>query len=272
MSTNNTTITNADAPFDEPDADFILRSSDNVDFRVYRMFLAYASPVFKDMFALPQVPQSDNSNETKDGLPVVQMTEKKKTVEMLLLRCYPMAAVDPPALEELEDVCALLEAAIKYNVERVEKRVRGGLVAPHFLETDPIRVFAIACRYSLLEEAKVAARATLSQPILSRPYGPELEFMTAGKFYRLLQYHGECVREVQNILTDSGWSDDQFSRCLHCNAWSRVKEKIVGAITDQVPGGEKLAVIVETAMKDVSMCKYCSTGKSLWHKSRQLEM
>ena len=47
------------------------------------MFLSYASPVFKDMFRLPQVPQGDNSNEMRDGLPVVQVTEEKTTLEML---------------------------------------------------------------------------------------------------------------------------------------------------------------------------------------------
>ena len=71
------------------------------------MFLSYASPIFRDMFALPQVPQGDNSNEMKDGLPIVQVTEEKETLERLLSMCYPMA-IDPPELGTLEKVHALL--------------------------------------------------------------------------------------------------------------------------------------------------------------------
>lgn len=39
-------------PFDNPNAEVILRSSDNVHFRVFKGNLALASPVFKDMFTL----------------------------------------------------------------------------------------------------------------------------------------------------------------------------------------------------------------------------
>ncbi|KAI6140206.1 hypothetical protein BKA82DRAFT_4517396 [Pisolithus tinctorius] len=39
-------------PFDDPNAEVILRSSDNLHFRVFKGNLALASPVFKDMFTL----------------------------------------------------------------------------------------------------------------------------------------------------------------------------------------------------------------------------
>ena len=40
--------------FDAPDADAILRSSDGKEFRVHRLILGLTSPIFKDMFGLPQ--------------------------------------------------------------------------------------------------------------------------------------------------------------------------------------------------------------------------
>ena len=42
------------APFDDDDADIIFRSSDADDFRLYRVILAKASPVFRTMLQLPQ--------------------------------------------------------------------------------------------------------------------------------------------------------------------------------------------------------------------------
>ncbi|KAF8273062.1 hypothetical protein EI94DRAFT_1564704 [Lactarius quietus] len=41
-------------PFDDADADIILRSSDQVDFHVYRVLLSKSSPFFKSIFSLPQ--------------------------------------------------------------------------------------------------------------------------------------------------------------------------------------------------------------------------
>src|ERR1700684_792202 len=84
-------ITNASSPFDSPDTDVILRSSDKVDFRVFKMFIAFASPIFKDIFALPQASKgkSVGEDEMKHHLPIIQMTESSRTIENLLKLCYP---------------------------------------------------------------------------------------------------------------------------------------------------------------------------------------
>ena len=80
--------------------DWRLRRYDNVDFRAFKLLLLISSSFFKDMFALPQVPEGNNSNETKD-LPIITVTEGNKTLERLLLLCYP---ADNPVLDVLEDV------------------------------------------------------------------------------------------------------------------------------------------------------------------------
>ena len=90
------------------------------------------------MFALPQASEADNRNEMKDSLPVIQLAEDKKTLDMLLSICYPMAVMDPRDPETLTEAHQLLDAAIKYNVERVEKRVCGWIFWPCFLDTDPM--------------------------------------------------------------------------------------------------------------------------------------
>ena len=49
VSATESTVTD---PFDDPNADVILRSRDNVDFRTFKLMLSLASEFFKDMFSL----------------------------------------------------------------------------------------------------------------------------------------------------------------------------------------------------------------------------
>jgi BTB/POZ domain len=139
-------ITNASSPFDSPDADVILRSSDKVDFRVFKMFIAFASPIFKDIFALPQASKgkSVGEDEMKHHLPIIQMTESSRTIENLLKLCYPTFTSKLPELNIMEDVIALWEAADKYEIEDVMKYARDALVAPPLIEQEAVRIFATA--------------------------------------------------------------------------------------------------------------------------------
>jgi hypothetical protein len=67
-------------PFDDLDADTILRSSDKVDFLVYKVILSKTSPVFKSMFSLPQ-PGTDTK---QDSHPVIDVAENSKVLAALL--------------------------------------------------------------------------------------------------------------------------------------------------------------------------------------------
>ena len=69
-----TTTQLASAPFDDPAGDIVLRSNDKqaIDFRTHKLFLIYASPVFKDMLSFPQAGCEASENAS---LPVVVMHE-----------------------------------------------------------------------------------------------------------------------------------------------------------------------------------------------------
>jgi hypothetical protein len=276
MSTNNTSssnqppaITDANAPFDDPDTDAILRSSDNVDFRVFRQFLSYASPVFRAMFALPQASQGDNSNETKDGLPIIHVSEESKTLGRLLLMCYPDD--ESPPIETLEDVHALLDAAVKYNMERVEKKVRKRLVAQCFLGTDAVRVFAIACRFHLREEAKAAARSTVGQSIIGKPLAKELDLVTGRQMCELLHYHEKCIEAIKDMPVDSLDS----SRCFTCRnrgidgettiygggVLESYMQRVAGAMSDQTWNEAKEKTLLQAALMEVANCSKCYTRR-----------
>ncbi|KAH9942491.1 uncharacterized protein BXZ73DRAFT_97901 [Epithele typhae] len=137
----------ADAPFDQPSADIVLRSADHVDFRAHRVILAQASPFFADMFSLPQTSPPDAS-----ALPVVDMSEDSKTLRRLLLLCYP---VDKQELDSVADIAPVLAAARKFDMEWPIRLLARDLDAS--LSRSPLHAWACACRSGLEDVARRAA-------------------------------------------------------------------------------------------------------------------
>ncbi|KAG6330410.1 hypothetical protein ID866_8679, partial [Astraeus odoratus] len=104
MSDSPAPPSSASPPFGHPKADAILRSSDNVDFRVFQLFLSLASPFFETLFDLPQPSEETSADtETIDGLPVIPMSEDSKTLDALLRFCYPCTLAEDPALHDFRD-------------------------------------------------------------------------------------------------------------------------------------------------------------------------
>ena len=191
----------ADAPFNRSSADVILRTVDNVDFRFYKLLLSLASPFFANMFALPQpAPLDSAADETKYGLPIIPVSEKSAIVRKLLSFCSPIYDTDVPALENLDIVMSVLDAADKYDMKRVGKFIVSLITAPHFLEKEPMRVFAIACRYRAQEETAVAARYMLRFAVWEPTYVAELDFISGSDYQRLVKYHARCGRAMSHLV------------------------------------------------------------------------
>jgi hypothetical protein len=107
-------------PFDNPDkADLIIRSSDGIDFYVYKFLLALVSPVFEDMFHIA-IPQTRNPDE---DLPYIDVTESSTTLRDLLSFIDPRlgeAAISfwQDGVRRTYDVAC---AADKYQMDRIQK-------------------------------------------------------------------------------------------------------------------------------------------------------
>ncbi|KAH7922620.1 hypothetical protein BV22DRAFT_1173104, partial [Leucogyrophana mollusca] len=177
-------------PFDHSKADIILRSSDNVDFRVFELFLSLASSgsFFETMFELPQ-PASQN--DTKAGLPLISVSEDNQTLDTSLRFCYPSTLADDPCLDEVDAAVSVLNAARKYQVDRIERKVGQSLYNPKILATDSLRRFAIARHSRLEDETMLAAKYTLHEPLIP-PHFSGVELITASDLLSLLQYHQKC--------------------------------------------------------------------------------
>lgn len=206
----------ASSPFDHAKADIILRSSDGVDFRVFKLFLSLASPFFETMFALPQ-PAVETNDNTKDGLPVIPMQEDSKTLDTFLRFCYPSTLAEDPSLENLKDSKAILGAARKYSLDLIERKVCQALANPKVLEVEPLRCFAIARNARLQHETITAARYTLRQPLIPAWFA-EIELITASDLLALLTYHKKCSIAVAPLLLNFDWVTSHYG-ILNRNHW-----------------------------------------------------
>ncbi|KLO14555.1 hypothetical protein SCHPADRAFT_309748 [Schizopora paradoxa] len=190
--------------FQTAQGDVTLRSVDNVDFRVYKCILAEASPFFKDLFTLPQPPSQEMDT------PVIDVSEDAEVLNVMLGLIYPGT---DPKLETLDSISQALAVAMKYEAVRAIETLRRLLVSPPLLEAEPLRIYAIACRFDLEEEARIASRHTLRLNILDSDLSDDLKYITAYSYHRLLNLHR---RRAQAALKELKLEDDV--KCMQCSA------------------------------------------------------
>lgn len=211
MSTENSTPDashlTAKAPFDDHDADTLLRSSDNVHFYVHSTMLSFASPVFRDLFDLPQAPTSPtNTNGSMKRF--VEMTEDYHSLNLFLRWCDARACL--PREMSIPDIAIVIRLTDKFQMEGVASRI-----GPHlyrFIDSEPLSVYAMAmCHASLTADASKAnwgntmaqhaAKQLLSLPMPFEP--PAHEFfrnISAVSLEPLYDYHRKCGSSVRRAI------------------------------------------------------------------------
>ncbi|TBU33729.1 hypothetical protein BD311DRAFT_391309 [Dichomitus squalens] len=186
--------------FDDADADIIFRSSDDVDFRVYKVILAKASSVFRTMLDLPQ-PPSSNPNST-DESHVVKLTEDAKTLQHVFRLCYP---TEHPNITPFADIHAVLEAARKYEIKCITTNLRWSLA--RITPKGPLRMYAVAYMLQLEDVARDAAKELLLVPQFHMPPSPPSEFSTLPclAIYSMHVYRQRCLEVALHDLEDWKW-------------------------------------------------------------------
>jgi BTB/POZ domain len=185
------------APFDHKRADLILRSSDGVNFRVFKIILSLASSVFNDMFDIPQpISESENNH---DELRVVTVTEDAKALDLCLRHLYP---VPSPATAGLWGARVLADFARKYDVGALESVVARYLADS--IGDDPVGVYAIAVTYGPKSIAAKAAQLSLKLP-MTRLQSPQLRYITVELYGELIQYHATCGDVASAVASKREW-------------------------------------------------------------------
>jgi len=189
------------APFDDHRADLILRTSDDVDFRVHKIILSLASPFFNDMLSLPKPALPQQGDMSRDGLHVITLSESSKALEIALHLVYP--ATSPMLrLDKLDDILAVLEFEKKYdtkfNVSFIEAGLKGAL------DKDPVGVYSISVAYGFFDVAKLAAIKSCRLPARSMT-SRYLQQITSEQFFQLLSLRFEVDEALYELVKNSSW-------------------------------------------------------------------
>lgn len=191
--------------FNDPDADLILRSSDNVDFAVASPVIRLISPFFKDMLSLPQP-----ANKAASKYAVVHMSEDAATLLLLLRFCYPRTHCDEPRLVAIKDIKRVAMLAEKYDLDFMHRTIHDALV--EYTNVCPLYAFVVAWRFDYRDALRYAARRTLYTPNFFQALAdaedpPELEEITGTALLHLYRFHSVALLQLRWILQADQGSD-----------------------------------------------------------------
>ena len=189
-------------PFTADDADIVIRASRSDvprEFRLHKTILSITSPVFKGMFDIPQPISS--TTLTGPEIPVIDLDETPKDLELFLRMIYPFEFPRMPTLDAIVHAFGMLD---KYEVGgRPLQTLRSLLVSPRFLEHEPIKVYSIACHWKFKEEADLAAPYTSHLNVTSLAKTEDLQRMTGVEYHRLISLSKQ--RKLRCAADINGW-------------------------------------------------------------------
>lgn len=275
-------ITTAGPPFNKDTADAVLRTSDNVEFHVWKGILIEASPVFADMFEISGNSQhvslsGGDDPSARTSLPSVTILEPSTVIDTLLRTCYPLPR---PTFASLDTLKPVLAAAHKYQMEGVLELLKEELSKHAHLA--PLRVYVIAMRFDRPDAAGVAARHFLAQTPADE-YVSELEDCSAGTYHRLLAYRKQCAQALADMvasnlswLIDGAWQpfltcscpaqpfavtlrDSDVLRTPRVWFWQHYQR--MGALLAERPCRAAIEdpTLTDRAVKEASACGNCRT-------------
>ncbi|KZT21616.1 hypothetical protein NEOLEDRAFT_1139238 [Neolentinus lepideus HHB14362 ss-1] len=213
----------APPPFDRESADLIFRTCDDVDFRVHKCILAIVSPLHNDAAEaesfVPNTDYKDRAGGAKNRT-VIPVTEDSDVLDKLLRFVYPVV---PPSLDTLDELKPVLEAALKYQMDRATDVLRKKLVSRKFLDSEPLRVFAIACFHGFEEETRIAAMHACCED-LPGPNARELSSITGSAVRAVWELKDKAVGPASSVASDLAWLEKSeevnrkwaFFTCTSC--------------------------------------------------------
>ena len=167
-------------------ADVILRASRSFaaprEFRAHKTILSLVSPVFKDMFDIPQ--PTSLTTPTEATIPVIDVDDTPQDLENFLRLIYPLGLPTSLTIRTLDAISPVFVLLDKYQVDC--SSLRPLLVSPEFLKSDPVRVYSLACGWGFKEEADIAAPYIDSPDMLTSAREEDIQRMTGMEYHRIL--------------------------------------------------------------------------------------
>ncbi|RDX54061.1 hypothetical protein OH76DRAFT_1059627 [Lentinus brumalis] len=211
----------ASAPFDDASADTVLRTSDNVDFRVFRWFLKGISSVFDDLLAHPQVqPQAQTNFKADPDMPLNPrailrvVSEPSQILDPLLRQYYPFPG--PLTFLSYKDTMSVLLAAHRLQLTRIAQTLADA-ARPHIKENPP-RAYGFALRHGMEDTARLAAHEFLAVEDTLMD-SDELDSLTVRQYRQLVVYRQACIAVLKifhgDTMDENGrlcvWTSDEMA-------------------------------------------------------------
>lgn len=174
-----------------PDADVILRTSGGKEFHAHKLVLSLASPVFRDMFSVPQP-----STTKPPQLPTVDVDDSPEALEIFLLIIYPARK---PLIDDIQTLASVLRLADKYDAKDVLD-IQWDYLPSTYNNLPPIQMYAILCACGREEEAGAAARRVPFASLKTLDSSPLLQLMTIAQYQRLVSFMIARDQRMRNIV------------------------------------------------------------------------
>ena len=182
------------------DADVTIRAAGLLDFRAHKIILSLVSPIFKDMFTLPQPP-----SDKPDTLPHVDVQDSPKAWENILRTVYPTQ--QNPTIDSLDDLESLILAAKTYEMYSVIEAHKKTLERREFVEKDPLRLYSIACACGFEDQATYVARNAELLAVTRRSNPSDLKGLTFAPYCRLVSFLVDRDNEWNQTLAAAATPD-----------------------------------------------------------------
>ena len=131
-------------------------------------------------------------NETRDKLPIIDLSAHSEMIYIILELIYPRA--DEPQFRGLDVFRKVCKTAQLYSMTVVEEKLKKQILASQFMKSEPFRLYAIAIDLGWEAVALAAARETLQIPLTKLAFIDELQDISGAAFYRFLNYRFRCDR------------------------------------------------------------------------------
>ena len=186
--------------FDFPRSDIVFRSRDSHNFHVPKLYISYSSPVLRELIQAVSDSSAVASSEETESLPVVELPDRGATLHDLFTFIFPVVPILPSTSDEIME---LLAVAQKYQMASVLSHIRGAIARlhpPFFRPETAFRIYFLAQKQGLLQEAVQAARVTLRFPMVIEDLGDKLGFSdkTGAYLHELWKYHGRIRTDLKS--------------------------------------------------------------------------
>ena len=237
--------------FRADDADVVIRAAGTRDFRVHKPILSLVSPIFRDMFTLPQPP-----TDTPDILPHVDVDESVETWENILRTIYPMPN---PVIDNLYNLESLFLTAMKYEMQSVIDIHKKSLENRAFIQQDPLRLYAIACSCGFTDQAKHVARNAELVTVMRRADTGDLRGLTVGSYHNLVSFLTRRDNQWRQIFASTRIPEYIHCKCDKSTLYAKIKKdlRVSYLQTEEI----YLKALEERSRSRQSGCRgYCSIG------------